>query len=214
MDVGKSRKSKAVSPPAKVSGWFQAAQTGQAAAVAQLLEVYRPLLLKLANAQLDAELRQKAPASDLVQNSLIKAMLAFPTCRFKDVEDVISWLREILSNEIATAHRRYRKAKKRDARRERPIDGAHSRMWIDYLSVRARTDDSLTLSRQEDIMRVRLALDGLPPHYRQVITWRVVDEQKFGKIAGKLDRTEDSVRMLWQRAMKRFESELRKLDQA
>jgi RNA polymerase sigma-70 factor (subfamily 1) len=212
--VTKSRDKTALPPPAKVSRWFKAAQGGQAAAIAQLLEAYRPLLLKLANAQLDHELRQKSAASDLVQNSLIKATLAFPTCRFKDVQDVISWLREILANEITTAYRRYRKAKKRDARRERPINSAHSRMWIDYLSIHSRTDDSATLSRQDDIRRVRVALDRLPPHYRQVITWRVVEELKFTKIAAKLDRTEDAVRMLSNRAMKRLEIELRKLDEA
>jgi RNA polymerase sigma-70 factor (ECF subfamily) len=201
-------------PTAQVSAWFKSAQSGEATAVAQLLEAYRPLLLKLANDQLHPELRQKAAASDLVQNSLIKATVAFPTCRFGNVQDLISWLQQILSNEIVTAHRRYRKAQKRDARRERSINSAHSRMWIDYISVHARTDENVTLSRQEDIIRVNAALDRLPPHYRRVITWRVVDGLKFGRIARKLDRSEDAVRMLWNRAMKRLESELRKLDKA
>jgi RNA polymerase sigma-70 factor (ECF subfamily) len=210
--VTKSRHKKIAPSAAKVSAWFQAAQTGRASAIAQLLEAYRPLLLKLANDQLDPELRQKAAASDLVQNSLIKATLAFSTCQFNDVQDVISWLQEILSNEIVTAHRRYRTAKKRDARRERPINSAHSRMWIDYLAIHTRSDDSVTLSRQEDIKRVRIALDLLPPHYRQVIAWRVVDGITFGGIGVKLDRSEDAVRMLWKRAMKRLKSELHKLD--
>ncbi|MCI0334624.1 MAG: sigma-70 family RNA polymerase sigma factor [Planctomycetes bacterium] len=207
-----SRDKKTAPPAAKVSAWFKAARDGQSSAIDQLLEAYRPLLLKLANDQLDPELRQKAAASDLVQNSLIKATLAFPTCQFDKVQDVVSWLQEILANEIVTAHRRYRKAKKRDARRERPINSAHSRMWIDYLAIHARTDDSVTLSRQDDITRVRVALDCLPPHYRQVITWRIVDGLKFGRIAVKLDRTEDAVRMLWNRAMRRLKSELRKLE--
>ena len=187
---------------------FEAAKSGEASAIAQLLEVYRPLLLKLANTQLDPELRQKAAASDLVQNSLIKASLAYPTCKFHSVQDVISWLQEILSNEIATAHRRYRKAKKRDARRERPINSVHSRLWIDYLSLHSRSDESVTMSRQEEIQRVRSALDRLPPHYRKVINWRAVDGLTFPKIAAKLDRTEDAVRMLCNRAMKRLKSEL------
>jgi RNA polymerase sigma-70 factor (ECF subfamily) len=210
--VTKSCEKSKAPPAAKLSAWFKAAKSGQASAIAQLLEAYRPLLLKLANDRLQPELRQKAAASDLVQNSLIKATLAFPTCHFSSVQDVVSWLKEVLSNEIVTAHRRYRKAKKRDARRERPLNSAHSRMWIDYLAIHTRSDDSVTLSRQEEVTRVRVALDRLPPHYRQVITWRIVDGVTFSKIGVKLDRSEDAVRMLWNRAMSRLKSELRKLE--
>lgn len=204
MVVTKARIKQGAPPKAQVAHWFQAAQDGEWSAIAQLLEAYRPLLLKLANAQLDPELRQKAAASDLVQNSLIKASLAFPGCKFQSVQDVISWLQEILANEVVTAHRRYRKAKKRDARRERPISSPYSRMWIDYLSIHSQTDDSVALSREEVIVAVRLALDRLPPHYRQVITWRYADGLTFSQIGLKLGSSEDAARMLWNRAMKRL----------
>lgn len=177
-------------------------------AISQLLEAYRPLLLKLANSQLDPELRQKLAPSDVVQNSLINAMLAFRNGEFASPQEVISWLREILTNEMVSAHRRYRIAKKRDARRERPINSAHSKMWIEFQSLRTRTEDSATLSREEQVAGVRAALERLPSHYRQVITWRSADGLTFPDIAARLDRSEDASRMLWIRAMRRLKQEL------
>lgn len=206
---GESRRPKR----ALASRCFEIALTGDAKAVAQLLEIYRPLLLKLANEQLDPELRQKAAASDLVQNSLIKANVAFSTAKFDSLQDVVSWLRVILTNEIATAHRRFRKAKKRDARRERSIGSVHSRRWLDILSLRSTTDSGLTLSRQEECVEVRLAFDSLPAHYRQVIEWALVDDRSFPELASKLGRRADAVRMLFNRAMERLKSELKKRGQ-
>jgi RNA polymerase sigma-70 factor (subfamily 1) len=195
---------------ATVSKCFVAAKTGQPGAVAELLEIYRPLLLKVANTELDSDLRRRGAASDLVQNSIIKANLAFPTANFGTPQDVVAWLCKILENELAM-HRRHQTAQKRDLRRDQPLESAHAREWLEYLSIRSRTNEGATLSRQEEIERVRLAFERLPKHYRLVLTWRDVDRLSFKEIAAKLDRESDAARMLYERAKKKLRSELRKL---
>lgn len=192
----------------QLTGTFCSAIGGDQTSIDQLLEAYRPLLLKLANEQLDPELRQKAAASDLVQNSLMKAMLGFERASFNEIQDVVAWLRQILTNEIASAHRRYRQVKKRDSRRERRIDSVASRMWMDDLAIKTRMDESITMSRQEEIERVRMAVADLPGHYRQVIVWHAVEGRTFAEIGIQLERTEDATRMLWKRALERLKKDL------
>jgi RNA polymerase sigma factor (sigma-70 family) len=52
------------------------------------------------------------------------------------------------------------------------------------------------------------ALSRLPEHYRQVIHWRLWEEQSFEEIARRLDRSVDAARMLWWRAIASLEREL------
>jgi RNA polymerase sigma-70 factor (ECF subfamily) len=188
--------------------WFDAAQSGEVRAISQLLEAYRPLLLKLANAQLSPELRQKTPASDIVQNSLIKASLGFRQCEFQNIQDVAAWLQTILANEIATAFRRFCRAEKRDLRREKALDPAQLREWLEVLSLQRNRQYQGQLSRQEELEEIRRAIDRLPAHYRQVIHWRCLDELTFTTMANALDRSESAVRLLYGRAVNMLKQEL------
>jgi DNA-directed RNA polymerase specialized sigma24 family protein len=124
----------------------------------------------------------------------------------------MAWLCKILENEIGI-HRRYQTAQKRDLRRDQPLESAHAQEWLQYLSLRSRSDEGATLSRQEEIERVRLALDKLPDHYRLVLTWRDVDGLEFTEMGAKLDRGADATRMLYERAKKKLTIELRKLSE-
>lgn len=201
-------------PPDKVpsmavlSGWLQAAKAGELQAMSQLLEAYRPMLLKIANDELSPELRQKIPASDLVQNSLIKATLGFPQSEFRGPQDVVAWLQTILANEMATAFRRYGKSQKRDLKREQPFDSAQFRTWIDAVSVIQSRREVGRLSRQEELEEIRRVVERLPAHYRQVILWRLLEELTFPAIAKLVDRSESAVRLLFGRAMDMLKQEL------
>lgn len=191
-----------------MEAWFCSAKGGDAAAVSQLLEAFRPLLLKLANDGLDADLRRKVPASDVVQISLIKATLAYPKAEFGAVEDVASWLQTILTHEIGTVHRRFRLTKKRDTRREYSTSNPEIRKLIDLLSVRASNDGTEALSQQEEIERLRLAFQKLPSHHRKVINWRIVVGLSFEEIGRKIDRSADAARMYFGRIIRKLRSTL------
>ncbi|MBI2647806.1 MAG: sigma-70 family RNA polymerase sigma factor [Candidatus Wildermuthbacteria bacterium] len=56
--------------------------------------------------------------------------------------------------------------------------------------------------------RVRTALSSLSEGYREVITWRYVDELSLSEIAALLGKTEQSVRVTLHRALKALKREM------
>ena len=56
----------------------------------------------------------------------------------------------------------------------------------------------------------RQALDRLPEHYRQILIWREWDELPFADIGQRLAKSVDAARMLWWRALERFNQEMSK----
>src|SRR5690242_4317549 len=106
-------------PPATPSSpdhhWPQllAARRGSPEAVAWLLEHCRPYLLLVANEELDADLRPKLGASDVVQQSVIEAQRDFARFEGATREDLLAWLRRILRHNLADARRYYREAARR-----------------------------------------------------------------------------------------------------
>lgn len=191
--------------------WFAASKLGDVHAVSSLLEAHRPHLLHVANTGLDAQLKQKVPASDVVQLSLIKATFAYSRSNFTTVQDVAAWLHRILSREIALVHRRFHLTKKRDANREMSIHSHGLRKSIDLLFSPESCDGATGLSRQEEIGRLIRSVELLPSHYRQVIKWRVMDELSFQSIGEKLNRSPDAVRMLFERAITKLRTDSRQM---
>ena len=60
--------------------------------------------------------------------------------------------------------------------------------------------------------RLTRALDAIKPAHRQIILWRVHDELSWGQIAAQVGRSEDAVRMVWNRAIKRLKQRLQQED--
>lgn len=208
-DRKNSKRRRAARGPSRatVARWFDDARQGEAAAIANLLELYRRLLLKEAHKLLDSDLRKKVASSDLVQNTLLKAMVAFPTSKFTNLAKFVAWLKAILANEFIEAVRWYRLAEKRNDRRERSLEHPLSRQWLYQLADASSKGQSAGEDRHGQLLQLRAALHRLPSHYRRIIQWRAFDGLMFRDIAARLDRTEDAVRMLWTRAIKRLQNE-------
>jgi RNA polymerase sigma-70 factor (ECF subfamily) len=62
--------------------------------------------------------------------------------------------------------------------------------------------------REERATALTVALAQLPPHYRQVIVWRQVEDLSFEEMASRLGRSTDAVRKLWWRALQQLQDEL------
>ena len=52
------------------------------------------------------------------------------------------------------------------------------------------------------------ALERLPEHYRDVLIWRHVEGLSFADVAERMDRTVDSVKHLWSRALEQLRHQL------
>ena len=193
-------------PPSGAKGHFALASGGDALALAQLLELYRPFLLTCANRELDANLRQKVGASDLVQNAMLKATLAFSAGDFEDLQRFVAWLQSIVHNEVRMADRHFRQSQKRDARREQPLYGSHTQALL--RQVTSRDEAASILVQAEEMNLIRLAMDALPAHDREIIHCRAFRELSFNEIAQIVDRTPDAVRMLYNRAIEKLKRRL------
>ena len=91
-------------------------------ALDQLLESYRNYLRLLARTGIDQSLQGKADASDLVQETLLKAHQRFGQFRGQREAELAAWLRQILARNLTDLVRRFRTAEARQVARERSLD--------------------------------------------------------------------------------------------
>jgi DNA-directed RNA polymerase specialized sigma24 family protein len=94
------------------------ARTGSAEALGQLLELYRNYPDLLARVQIGRRLQQKVDASDLVQETFLKAHRDFAKFRGQSEAEWVGWLRQILALNLAHLVRRYCGTRRRDVRLE------------------------------------------------------------------------------------------------
>lgn len=194
-----------------LSDYFRRAQRHEDGALQQLLVLYRPLLLKLANQKLKRSLRRKLAPSDLVQITELKATNGFYKQHFEERLGFKAWLITILSHEVVNARRRFLTAKKRDVRRERPLFSPEARRLLNRLS-ESRSGASASASERNDTVEQLLAaFKRLPPHYQLVLRLRYFEKLSFEAIGEKLDRKYDAARVLHNRALKKLRAELDKL---
>jgi hypothetical protein len=100
---GETRPHKAPAPEALIAD----AQRGDQRALEQLLECYRNYLRLLSRTSLDNELGAKVGASDLVQETLIKAHARFDQFRGRTEKELVGWLRSILARHLVDLVRRF-----------------------------------------------------------------------------------------------------------
>src|SRR5262245_34174522 len=113
--------------PAKdVSDWLPAARAGSMEALGQALEQFRRYLLRIAERELDPELRAKGGASDLVQLTFLEAQRDFARFHGDSGPEQRAWLRRLLVDNLANFERRYRGTAKRRVAREVALDPGSS----------------------------------------------------------------------------------------
>jgi RNA polymerase sigma-70 factor (ECF subfamily) len=186
-----------------------AARAGSGEALGRLLEKFRQYLLLVANERLDSELRAKAGASDLVQETLLEAQRDFGQFHGRSPDEVLAWLRQILLNNLANFERRYRGTDKRDVAREVPLDASDSHPGLARQLAADTPSPSGDAIRREEEAGVLAAVERLPVQYRKVIRWRHQENYSFEEIGRLLDRSPDAARMLWCRAVELLRQQLR-----
>jgi RNA polymerase sigma-70 factor (ECF subfamily) len=97
------------------------ARAGDDAARDQLLELYRNYLRFMARALISQPLQARLDASDLVQETYLKADRALAGFLGSSEPELVAWLRQILVRTLADQVKRHR-TKARDYRREEPLE--------------------------------------------------------------------------------------------
>ncbi len=181
------------------------ARAGDAAALGRLLEHYRNYLRVIARSVMSQALELKLDASDLVQETFLKAHRQFADFAGSDEPELASWLRKILVR-TAADQAKYHRAGVRDHRRlvalEELFDragGAAQRALADSLP-----SPSSMIIRRERAVLLADALEKLSEDYRTVFILRSIERVPFEEIAAHLGRTPGAVRVLWTRAIRRM----------
>lgn len=178
---------------------------GDATALADFLQHYRPQLLAYIDRNLGTLLRAKVEAADIWQETAIAAVNAFPKADLSD-RDPFGWLCQIAQQRIIDASRKHA-AQKRDSDFEIALNspvGDSSRDWMSVLAA-SITSPSQAFAREERHDQLYAAIQALPADVQQVLRWRYVDDLPTKEIAGKLGKTDVAVRVLLSRSVQKLQ---------
>jgi len=168
-------------------------------AFGRLLDRYRPMLRAMAMELHDPRLQPKLDVSDIVQETCQDAIEGFAKLQARDSRPFLQWLRVLLVNNSRAARRRYLKSAKRNVQKERSLHGASGLM--PHLLDR-RTPGDEELFNHERMQKLTAALSALPPALQTMLKWRYEEGLTLREIGQRVNRSEDSVRMLLKRCLK------------
>ena len=188
--------------------WPADAAAGAIHTPQELVQTCRDYLLLVANRNLDRELQGKLGASDLVQETFVRAQRHFDQFRGRSIEEFLTWLRQILLNHLVDETRRYRDAAKRQICRERPLSQNIDSNWRGTVVSSDEKSPSSVAIEREEFAALAAAMEGLSAEYREVIQLRTWDRLPFAEVGRRMGRSTEAARKLWARAIVRLEREL------
>ncbi len=180
-------------------------RAGDGPALGRLLELYRNYLRVVARAMIGQALRVRLDASDLVQETFLRAHQEFGHFRGGTEPELVAWLRQILVRTLANQARHHRsqgRGYQRDESLEVMLERSSQRVQL-ALAAPLSSPSSL-VSRREQAVLLADALEKLPPDYREVFLMRNLDHIPFEAIAVRMGRSAGAVRMLWTRTIKKL----------
>lgn len=169
------------------------------------LEHCREYLCTLARFQMSPRLQTKLDASDLVQQTLLKAHSKRDQFRGSSTGELMAWLRQILANEMAASVRQFA-TEGRDVNRERPLearlDDSSTRLgaWL----AADQTSPSGCAIREEQILLLAEALAQLPGDQRRAVELHHFQGFPVVEVGQVLGRTEEAVVGLLYRGLKKL----------
>ncbi len=178
------------------------ARAGDQAALGRLLELYRNYLRLLARSLIRPPLQVQLDASDLVQETFLKAHRELAQFAGSGERELVSWLRQILVRTLAN-QAKHHKTRRRDQRRQESLDVLLDRSSV---AIQEQLADSIAspsshAARREQAVLLADALARLPADYREVFILRNLEQIPVDEIAARMDRSPNAVRKLWGRAM-------------
>ncbi len=181
------------------------ARQGDAIALGNLLEVYRRYVQIMASIHLDRSIQHRVSPSDVVQETFVQAVLNFMLFRGNTEAEFIQWIRRIAASRMAMASRQYH-SQRQDVRLEEKLSEAMD-VWTGraakWVGVQG-SSPSQKVSNREQAVILANALADLPPDYREVILLRHFQDLPFSAIAAQMERSVDSVKNIWVRAIRRL----------
>jgi RNA polymerase sigma-70 factor, ECF subfamily len=173
------------------------------------LERYRDYLRLLARMQLNARLRLRVDASDVVQQTLLQAYQALDQFRGESPAELAGWLRQILARNLAHQRRDHGRAR-RDLARERSLQAQlnDSSARLEGWLAAEQSSPSQRAQRSEQLVRLGSALNDLPDGQREAVVLHYWQGWPVADIGQHLGRTPAAVAGLLHRGLTQLREHL------
>jgi len=178
-----------------------AARRNEPGALGELLAAARGYLVRIADGRIPTEVRAHLAPSDVVQNTTVAAHAALTSFQGTTVAEFYGWLRAILANDVFDALRRQRSY-------DRAVvlgPGSAAARAPERSPTAPTRPTEASAIRRDDAMVVARVLDTLGAETREVMRLRYWEDLPFAEIAVRLGRSDNAVRKLWYRAVKRLQ---------
>ena len=185
-----------------ISEYLSAARAGDAVAMAELLEYYRPYLKLLARLWYRRQFQAKFDDSDLVQETMV--IVHRDVHAFRGVTEIefAGWLRRIMAT-VSGKHVRHYSRLCRDAGIERQLEESLSKSsaMIGNALATEESSPSQKLIRREKAVMLSRALTLLQADYREALIMYKLEGLTMAEIAERMGRSPDSVQKLIARGL-------------
>lgn len=182
------------------------AKLGDESAKGELLDRFRPYLNVIAQRLLDERLQGRMDFADVVQTTFLEASRDFDQFRGDSVESLLAWLRNILRNNVATAHQHHLAAEKRSARKETLIrvsfDSGGSSLGMAEILPSHTSSPSQRMMRDEAAVVLAACLDQIPETQRNAIRMRYLEGMALKEISDRMQKSDMAVAGLLKRGLR------------
>jgi len=187
---------------------------GDVVAMEQLLVRAHDSLIRYIRRRLPLDLERLIDAEDILQETFKAAFVQMRTLEVQNYAGFAGWLTAIARNQLHNVSRSLR-ARKRGGRQNALVTpkcetgsgsdnlDAAAMELLDLLANNSKSPRSVAGDR-EYFQLMREAIEELEPDHRLALRLRFVDDLPHAQIAIKLGRTEEAVRQLCFRALKRL----------
>lgn len=188
------------------------AKKGDESAKGELLNRFRPYLNVIAQRLLDERLQGRMDFSDVVQTTFMEAARDFESFRGDSVESLLAWLRNILKNNVSTAHQQHLAAMKRSARKETVLrvaseSGGSSLGMADIIPSES-SSPSQRMMRDEAAVVLASCLEQIPETQRDAIRMRYLEGMSLRDISIRMEKSEMAVAGLLKRGLRALREEM------
>jgi RNA polymerase sigma-70 factor (ECF subfamily) len=166
-------------------------------------ERYREYLLLLARLQVDPRVRGKLDASDVVQETLLRAHQKRDQFRGQTEGEEAAWLRQILANNLRQSLRAYGGRQRRDAALERSLEASMeaSSVRLEAWLASNASGPGTKVERKEQLSDLSRALAKLPEEQRLALELRHLQGQPVAEICRVMEKSEAAVAGLLRRGL-------------
>lgn len=187
---------------------FEKSLKGDLDAFAELMEDYRAYMTVLARRYLDVRVKGRVDEADIVQITFMEAQRDLGAFRGSQIEELLGWLRNILRNNVSSAHQKHLYTQKRSAGREISNNPNDSGPALTDLAPSETTSPSQRVMRDEAAVLLANCLEDLPETQREALRLRYVEGYSLKEIAEKMDKTEMAAAGLLKRGLQALRTKM------